>query len=180
MLPPVAIDRRPTARLRLPLSGVVVPGPGSLSVGIMPARGLEAPFTTDGAGGTAPRAGTTETVTTPRQPQWRWHCGRSGLRWLALVLICKITINLAQAPREQASNSSPSLVLAVRSPTAPASQHGGRAHGRLPCAVRAPAGAPNPGGSAMDRHWQRAAASGSAGAHWQAAHGLSHQPGPRT
>ena len=62
-------------------------------------------------------------------------------------LFCKITINLrlAQVPREQASSSSSSLVLSVQSSTAPASRRGGCAHGRLPCAIRAPADAPSLG-----------------------------------
>ena len=47
---------------------------------------------------------------------------------------------IVRVPREQASNSSSSLVLAAQPPTAPASPRDGYAHGRLPCAVRAPEG----------------------------------------
>ncbi len=54
---------------------------------------------------------------------------------------------IVRVPREQASNSSSSLVLAAQPPTTPASPRDGYAHGRLPCAVRAPqaADAPSPG-----------------------------------
>jgi hypothetical protein len=64
-----------------------------------------------------------------------------------VLFICKITIiNLAQVPREQASSSSSSLVLAVQSPIAPASPDGGcaRASGRLPCQCAAPGHSPRP------------------------------------
>ena len=53
---------------------------------------------------------------------------------------------IVQVAREQAPNSSSSLVLATQSPsTAPASPRDGCAHGRRPCAVRVPADAPSPG-----------------------------------